>query len=133
VIDVDATRMSQARTASFKPDLRGQQAANQRSVQLAAGDAGSKGKIDLGAELETSPDLKEEEFLRAEALALFDYLRKSHSQGFVVSLSGGADSAAVTCLVSLSFEMALAELGAIRSEQSWRTSSCFLKRSCRKL
>ena len=61
---------------------------------------------------ESSTDLKEEEFLRAEALALFDYLRKSHSQGFVVSLSGGADSAAVTCLVSLSLEMALAELGA---------------------
>ena len=56
--------------------------------------------------------LKEEEFTRAEALALFDYLRKSHSHGFVVSLSGGADSAAVSCLVSLSLELALAELGA---------------------
>ena len=34
-------------------------------------------------------------------LALFDYLRKSHVAGFVVSLSGGADSSAVTMLVQL--------------------------------
>ena len=38
---------------------------------------------------------KEEEFTRATTLGLFDYLRKSASRGFVVSLSGGADSAAV--------------------------------------
>ncbi len=42
---------------------------------------------------------KEEEFTHAVALGLYDYMRKSRSQGFVVSLSGGADSAAVACLV----------------------------------
>jgi NAD+ synthase (glutamine-hydrolysing) len=42
--------------------------------------------------------LKEEEFARAVSLALFDYLRKSHSQGFTISLSGGADSSACTAL-----------------------------------
>ena len=47
------------------------------------------------ASWETRPHLKEEEFTRAVALGLFDYLRKSRSRGFVVSLSGGADSAAV--------------------------------------
>ena len=36
----------------------------------------------------------EEEFMRAITLALFDYLRKSRSRGFVLSISGGADSAA---------------------------------------
>jgi NAD+ synthase (glutamine-hydrolysing) len=113
VIDVDATRMSQARTASFKPDLAGDSKLrisapfNWPQVKVE-----QKAKPILATAWETSSDLKEEEFLRAEALALFDYLRKSHSQGFVVSLSGGADSAAVTCLVSLSLEMALAELGA---------------------
>ena len=55
--------------------------------------------------------LKEEEFVRAESLALFDYLRKSRSRGFVVSLSGGADSAAVACLVSMAVRFALRELG----------------------
>lgn len=112
VIDVDATRMSQARTASFKPDLAGDS-----KLRISAPFNWPQVTPDRTAKpmavstWETSPTLKEEEFLRAEALALFDYLRKSHSQGFVVSLSGGADSAAVTCLVSLSLEMALAELG----------------------
>ncbi|MDR3459240.1 MAG: NAD(+) synthase [Verrucomicrobiae bacterium] len=113
VIDVDATRMSQARTASFKPDLTGD---NKLQVKTPftwpPAALEPKAKPAAAPDWETSATLKEEEFLRAEALALFDYLRKSRSQGFVVSLSGGADSAAVTCLVALSLEMALAELGA---------------------
>lgn len=60
---------------------------------------------------ESSAELKKEEFARALALGLFDYLRKSRSKGFVVSLSGGADSALVSCLVSLMARLALAELG----------------------
>ncbi|HEY2404908.1 MAG TPA: NAD(+) synthase [Polyangiaceae bacterium] len=55
--------------------------------------------------------LKEEEFARAIALGLFDYARKSRSRGFVVSLSGGADSAAVASLVFLMTRLALADLG----------------------
>ncbi len=55
--------------------------------------------------------LKEEEFTRAVALGLFDYLRKSRSHGFVVSLSGGADSAAVACLSALLVHFGVAELG----------------------
>jgi NAD+ synthase (glutamine-hydrolysing) len=39
-------------------------------------------------------------------------MRKSRSQGFVVSLSGGADSSATSCLVALMVELASAELGA---------------------
>lgn len=53
---------------------------------------------------------KEEEFARAVSLALFDYLRKSRTGGFVVSLSGGADSSAVATLVWLMVKMARAEL-----------------------
>jgi NAD+ synthase (glutamine-hydrolysing) len=52
-----------------------------------------------------------EEFARAVPLALFDYLRKSHAKGFVVSLSGGADSSAVAVLVSLMVRRAVADLG----------------------
>jgi NAD+ synthase (glutamine-hydrolysing) len=114
VIDVDATRMSQVRTASFKPELAGD-----NKLRVSAPFEWPQIKPEQKAKSITAPlvwensqNLKEEEFLRAEALALFDYLRKSHSQGFVVSLSGGADSSAVSCLVSLSLEMALAELGA---------------------
>jgi NAD+ synthase (glutamine-hydrolysing) len=60
---------------------------------------------------ERGPYLKEEEFTRALSLALFDYLRKSRSRGFVVSLSGGADSAAVACLSALMVRMAAGEIG----------------------
>ncbi len=61
--------------------------------------------------VESPPLSKEIEFSRAIALGLFDYLRKSHSRGFVVSLSGGADSAAVACLVHLMLTVARQELG----------------------
>jgi NAD+ synthase (glutamine-hydrolysing) len=62
------------------------------------------------ADWERSEHLKEEEFTRAIALGLFDYLRKSRSRGFVVSLSGGADSAAVATLAARMVRLALAEL-----------------------
>jgi len=45
----------------------------------------------------TNHNSKEEQFTAAISLGLFDYLRKSRSKGFVLSLSGGADSS--TCLV----------------------------------
>lgn len=59
---------------------------------------------------EGSATLKAEEFTRAETLALFDYLRKSRSRGFVVSLSGGCDSAAVVCLIGLMVRRVVHEL-----------------------
>lgn len=60
---------------------------------------------------DASPPPKEEEFARAVALGLHDYLRKSRSRGFVVSLSGGADSSAVATLVWLMVKLAVEELG----------------------
>ncbi len=45
-------------------------------------------------------DSQNEEFTAAASLALFDYLRKSRSKGFVLSLSGGADSSSCAVLVS---------------------------------
>lgn len=54
---------------------------------------------------------KEEEFHQAIALGLFDYMRKSYSRGFVVSLSGGADSSACAALISESFRLARKDLG----------------------
>ncbi len=43
---------------------------------------------------------RNEELTRAVTLALYDYLRKSRSRGFVLSLSGGADSAACAVMVA---------------------------------
>lgn len=52
-----------------------------------------------------------EEFTHAASLALFDYLRKSRSKGFVLSLSGGADSSSIATLVHYSIQNALEQLG----------------------
>lgn len=54
---------------------------------------------------------KNEEFARAASLALFDYLRKSKAKGFVLSLSGGADSSCCAILVSEMVRRASHELG----------------------
>jgi NAD+ synthase (glutamine-hydrolysing) len=52
-----------------------------------------------------------EELARAASLALFDYLRKSKSKGFVLSLSGGADSSLCAVLVAEMVRRASYELG----------------------
>lgn len=54
---------------------------------------------------------KEEEFAAASALGLFDYMRKSRSKGFVLSLSGGADSGSIAVLVAEMVRRGLDELG----------------------
>jgi len=55
---------------------------------------------------------KEEEFTQAVSLALFDYMRKSRSSGFVLSLSGGADSSSIAIMVAEMVRRGLVELGA---------------------
>lgn len=52
-----------------------------------------------------------EEFSRAVPLALLDYLRKSGANGFVLSLSGGADSAACAVMIWLMVRQAVDQLG----------------------
>ncbi|MCR9254208.1 MAG: NAD+ synthetase [bacterium] len=51
------------------------------------------------------------EFSIAAPLALFDYLRKSRSKGFVLSLSGGADSSSIAVLVAQMVKLGIDELG----------------------
>lgn len=110
VIDIDFTRMMRARSNSFHPDALPddpdridipftfvKQAVERTEIVTPAWENGSY--------------LKEEEFVRAEALGLYDYLRKSRSCGFVVSLSGGADSAAVACLVATMIQLGTQEIG----------------------
>lgn len=60
---------------------------------------------------EKSEWIKEEEFTRAVALGLFDYLRKSKSKGFTLSLSGGADSSACAALVAYMVFLAEESIG----------------------
>jgi len=102
-VDLQRNRLHQARTVSREVDVEGWP-----EVEVFF-DWPEVTRWD-GAE-SVPPMSKEEEFTRAMALAYFDYLRKSWSRSFVVSLSGGADSAAVSCLVKVMLDLALAELG----------------------
>jgi NAD+ synthase (glutamine-hydrolysing) len=111
VVDLAATRMNQTRTASFQPQI-GTEDDSRVSVPFKF-DPPALEAVEINIpDWETGAFVKEEEFARAEALALFDYLRKTRSHGFVVSLSGGADSAATACLVHLMVAFSLQELGA---------------------
>jgi NAD+ synthase (glutamine-hydrolysing) len=109
-VDIDATRMAQTRNASFRPDLQEQPAGVVR-VPFAFPALAPEPPPPPPPPWESGTHVKEEEFTRAEGLALIDYLRKSRSAGAVVSLSGGADSSAVACLVSLMAELCANELG----------------------
>ncbi|GAB2630308.1 NAD(+) synthase [Belliella aquatica] len=58
-----------------------------------------------------SQHFKNEEFVKAASLGLFDYMRKSKSRGFVLSLSGGADSSSIAILVAEMVRRGVKELG----------------------
>ncbi|HEY1601208.1 MAG TPA: NAD(+) synthase [Pirellulales bacterium] len=109
IVDVDATRMQQSRLGSFEPRLETNAATVEAAFSyphVAPVPAAIK-----RAAWETGPHAKEEEFARAVALALFDYMRKSRSNGVVVSASGGADSSAVACLAAMMVDLGVRELG----------------------
>lgn len=111
VIDVDATRVSQARTSSYRPQIITEAVEPIHDAFEWPQIGFEKPPVIKEAAWETSSSLKQEEFTRAVALGLLDYLRKSRSQGFVVSLSGGADSAAVSCLVAQMVKLTIKEIG----------------------
>lgn len=71
----------------------------------------SDSKKFTAAAWETSEHIKEEEFARSVALGLWDYVRKSYSNGYVISLSGGADSSAIASLCYLAIQLAEKQLG----------------------
>lgn len=109
-IDVERTRVDRARMVSHSP-LIDPGGADCVRVEFDYPDASPEPNEVSIAAWENSETIKEEEFTRAVSLALFDYLRKSRSRGFVVSLSGGADSSAVAVLVGLSVWLGVKDLG----------------------
>ncbi|WP_210466275.1 NAD(+) synthase [Rufibacter roseolus] len=62
-------------------------------------------------EMDLLPVDENVEFISAITLALFDYLRKSRSRGFVLSLSGGADSSLCAVAVAEMVRRAVEEIG----------------------
>ena len=108
VVDVDTTRLNQVQNrgnlALMLPNLRVPERFDWPDI------APVVQKAELEA-WERGGYLKEEEFARAVALGLFDYMRKSRSHGYVLSLSGGADSASIAATVFLMIRMAVENLG----------------------
>lgn len=111
VVDIDNTKTSQVRTASFQPNLEDY---NKGCVEV-------EFKYPIINEIittfptiepwETSINIKHQECVRALGLSLMDYMRKSRTEGFVISLSGGADSSMVSYLCAAGIRLGVAELG----------------------
>ena len=110
-VDIAAVRSARSRLYSFKEQS---ELAEYAMLPLNI----KRAKI-LSATPPGPPDSmsKELEFLHAVSLGLFDYLRKSHSKGYVVSLSGGADSAACALLVERMLRLAERELGSLANQK----------------
>jgi NAD+ synthase (glutamine-hydrolysing) len=111
VVDIDNTRTSQVRTASFMPDV---EKYNEGCVTVPFTYPHVTEPVTTSPKeeaWESLPTVKHEECTRAIGLALLDYKRKSHTKGFVISLSGGCDSAMVTYLCARGIELAIEELG----------------------
>ncbi len=109
VVDIDGNRREQARRGSHRP----RHDADSQVIEFPF--VWPKRAPEMPPKLELSwedrASVREEEFARCVSLGLWDYLRKSRAQGYVVSMSGGADSAACATLVSLMTRLAFAELG----------------------
>lgn len=110
VIDIDATRMRRAQSGGSHPllEIDDHRVAHTGFLLPICE---PEQRTDDTSSWEVGFYLQEEEFTRAIALALYDYLRKSRSKGFVISLSGGADSTTVACLGSIMIQLAVASRG----------------------
>lgn len=113
VVDVEANRISRGRTASLRSDP-GDPGDEVVRLPFMWPDVEPALPVPVRQSWDTGPSARFESFTRAVALGLFDYLVKSRARGWMVSLSGGADSAAVATLCALSLRFAVAEIGAER-------------------
>ncbi|MBK9072951.1 MAG: NAD(+) synthase [Myxococcales bacterium] len=112
IIDIDGLRRDEARRPSSRS--RHDLDAGTITVPFAWPHAATPtaNASPAAASWEQSVHLKHEEFTRAVSLGLWDYLRKSRAGGYVISLSGGADSATCAAMVHSALALAHADLGA---------------------
>lgn len=119
VIDIDGNRREQARRGSHRPRHDAEELVVEHPFTWPA--RRPEAIEPVSVTWEDRATVREEEFARAVALGLWDYLRKTRAQGYVVSLSGGADSSACAVLVALMVQLAFAELGTggVRQHLVW--------------
>jgi NAD+ synthase (glutamine-hydrolysing) len=108
VVDVEANRREQARRGSHRPRHEEEAVVE---IPFTWPQRAPVAPPVIAKTWEDGEAVKEEEFGRAVSLGLWDYMRKSRSHGYVVSISGGADSAACAVLVAQAFELAVEEHG----------------------
>ena len=107
-IDIDTNRTNRARTASYKSNT----ANSSLCIKFDGPDCLMKtGKQFFNTSITKQVLSKNQQFTNSVGLGLFDYLRKSKSQGFVISLSGGADSATIAFLIYFMVKNSISELG----------------------
>ena len=106
-VDVELTRTRRASIHSMPAHVADD--IFDRIIPIAGRFAPVHSPLESPRELHT--ESKVDEFTQAIALALFDYLRKSRSWGFVISMSGGADSSACAVLIRSMVERGIHDLG----------------------
>jgi len=109
-LDIDLHRLAKRRNTNF----RAQAHAQHEAIPCANGFRWPSSTAPLTPEHpdhSTDPVAdKAQQFYRAVTLGLYDYMRKTRSRGFVLSLSGGADSSACAVLATHALRRATHEL-----------------------
>jgi NAD+ synthase (glutamine-hydrolysing) len=110
VVDIELPRTRHGSLSGFSPHVN-DEPGTRVAVDFAFPPVSPSASTTPSASWEGGQHVKGEELVRALALGLFDYMRKSRSCGFVVSLSGGADSSAIACACASMVGFALEDLG----------------------
>ncbi|MGJ4746702.1 NAD(+) synthase [Leptospira sp. SA-E8] len=109
-LDLDSTELRSNRARNFRSsgtrEFRSRGKGLQRIEILPL-----KAQTDLKNGVQVSKSDLFQDFTRATSLGLFDYLIKSKTKGYTLSLSGGADSAACALLVKAGILFSQKELG----------------------
>lgn len=120
VVDIELPRTRQGWLSGFSPSVN-DEPGSRIAVPFEFPSMSPTAATGKPAAWEAGPHVKEEELARALALGLFDYMRKSRSNGFVVSLSGGADSSAIasSCAAMIGFALQALGLDGLKARLSY--------------
>lgn len=125
VVDMSKVITKQVSTSSFIPNLYDNNVVEGELIQPTS--------MKVSKPISHVPCSKFAEFRTSIVLGLADYLEKSHSTGFVISLSGGADSAACAILVAEMVYIIVAEIGLDQANKRFGTNEEGIKEIVGKL
>ncbi|TGK17223.1 NAD(+) synthase [Leptospira fluminis] len=112
-LDLDSNDIRSRRARNFRPSGTRESRSKSKNLQRIRirelPSVSVKERVSPSATEKGRDDYRD--FTRAVSLGLFDYLRKSKTKGYTLSLSGGADSAACALLVKAGILIAKKELG----------------------